>query len=393
MSAPGQVTSPNETGRASLAPVPATARAARIQSPSSGIQVMPLVVPEVGPTDVLVRSAAVGICGSDVSALKGSRPAAFIRYPLIPGHEWSGTLASVGAAVTGWVVGDRVAVAGLRFCDECVRCRSGEPNLCQAGYAELGFTEPGGLAEYVAVPARQLVSIPGSMSLIDAALLEPAAVVALATACAGELSGRAVAVVGDGTLGQLAAQFARLGGASDVTVFGTGSGRLATAAALGAHETFDVGDGAPNRRYRRRVHAGGADVVIETGGSVSAVELALALLRRGGRAVLTGVAGGDAHLTLPSDLFVVSHLTVRGVVGSTPQSWQHAVSLAGSGQLRLAPLVTHHFGLAEVARAYDAATQRAPGTLKVLIEHEPPAALPTRGARHRVVSQVPRNLR
>lgn len=355
--------------RPGRAEVPASARAARIASPTSGIEVVPHEVPEIGPQQVLVRSAAVGICGSDISALKGSRPAAFIRYPLIPGHEWAGTVAAVGAAVTGWVAGDRVAIAGLRRCGQCVRCRGGEPNLCEGGYAEIGFTEPGGLAEYVAVPACQLVAVPDSMSLSEAAVLEPAAVVALAVASAGELSGRAVAVVGDGTLGQLAAQFARLGGAAGVTIFGTGSGRLAIAAALGAHESVDVGDGDPNSDYRRRVHPGGADVVIETGGSVAAVELSLALTRRGGLAVLTGVAGGEARLTLPSDLFVVSSLSVRGVVGSTPQSWQQAVSVAASGQLRLAPLVTHEFGLAEVARAYEVAGERAPGTLKVLIRH------------------------
>lgn len=327
-------------------------------------------VPGTEPDQILVRSAAVGICGSDLSALKGTRPSAFIHYPLIPGHEWSGTVVAVGGTVTGWTVGDRAAVAGLRACGICIRCSQGERNLCEAGYAEIGFTEPGGLAQYVAVPAGQLVRIPDSLSSVDAALLEPTAVVALAMASAGDLDARTVAVVGDGALGQIAAQLCRLAGAAHVTVFGTGADRLGVAAELGADATFLVTAGDPNRGYRRDVAARGADVVIETGGSVSAVELALSLTRRGGRAVLTGVAGDDAFLTLASDMFVVSSLTVSGVVGSTAASWQRALSWAASGRLRLTPLVSHRFPLSEVARAFTVAADRAPGTLKVIITHD-----------------------
>src|SRR5579863_812423 len=110
--------------------------------------------PAIGPDDILIRSYAAGICGSDVELYQGSRPAGFFRYPVIPGHEWAGEIVSVGAQIDTLAPGDKVVVEGILSCGFCQNCRAGLTNLCEAGYDEIGFTRPGGLAEYVAVPAR-----------------------------------------------------------------------------------------------------------------------------------------------------------------------------------------------------------------------------------------------
>ena len=167
------------------------------------IRLIEVAIPIPRPDEVLVRSRAVGICGSDVELYKGSRPQGFYRYPLIPGHEWSGEVVELGERVRGLSAGERVVVEGFLSCGTCRNCRSGLNNLCQAGYDEIGFTRPGGLAEYVAVPARQVHILPPDASFQEAALLEPAAVVAQGFLQVKPRAAETIVVIGDGTIGLL----------------------------------------------------------------------------------------------------------------------------------------------------------------------------------------------
>src|SRR5258708_15091819 len=160
-----------------------------------------LAKPSIGPEDVLIRSRAVGICGSDVELYRGIRPEGYYRYPIVPGHEWSGEVVAVDERVRGISPGDKVVAEGFLFCGACRNCRMGLTNLCEAGYDEIGFTRTGGFAEYVAVPARLVHTLPGNAALEQAALLEPAAVVANAFLRAQPGAGGTVAVVGDGPRG------------------------------------------------------------------------------------------------------------------------------------------------------------------------------------------------
>src|SRR5437667_11476488 len=120
--------------------------------------------PPIGPEDVLIRSRAVGICGSDVELYRGTRPEGYYRYPVVPGHEWAGEVVAVGEGVRNISLGDKVVAEGFLFCGTCRNCRTGLTNLCEAGYEEIGFTRTGGLAEYVAVPARLVHILPGDAS-------------------------------------------------------------------------------------------------------------------------------------------------------------------------------------------------------------------------------------
>jgi D-arabinose 1-dehydrogenase-like Zn-dependent alcohol dehydrogenase len=106
--------------------------------------------PRITDNQVLVRVAMVGVCLSDVEVYDGTRPEEYVKYPCIPGHEWCGTVSEIGAGVRHLKVGDRVAVEGHNYCGRCFFCQGGQTNLCES-YNELGFTLPGGYAEYVAV--------------------------------------------------------------------------------------------------------------------------------------------------------------------------------------------------------------------------------------------------
>ncbi|MFB7110192.1 alcohol dehydrogenase catalytic domain-containing protein, partial [Streptomyces sp. NPDC056291] len=160
-----------------------------------------------GPGEALVAVHAVGICGSDREVYQGNRPGGYVRYPLTPGHEWSGTVRRVGAGVPGGLVGRKVVGEGFRNCQVCDRCHAGESTLCTAGYEETGFTRPGAMAATLTLPARLLHVLPEGADLTAAALLEPAACVAAAALKADARPGERVAVVGTGTLGMFAVQF------------------------------------------------------------------------------------------------------------------------------------------------------------------------------------------
>ncbi|MFD4608431.1 zinc-binding dehydrogenase [Streptomyces sp. NPDC058440] len=309
-----------------------------------------------GPGEALVAVHAVGICGSDREVYQGNRPDGYVRYPLTPGHEWSGTVRRVGAGVPGPLVGRKVVGEGFRNCQVCDRCHAGETTLCTAGYEETGFTRPGAMATTLTLPARLLHVLPEDADLTAAALLEPAACVAAAALKADARPGERVAVVGTGTLGMFAVQFLKALSPAELLVVGTRDDREALARRFGA-----TGFSTKDRRL-----PGGFDVVIETAGSADAARTAAALLRRGGRLVLTGIPAPGAEGLDPTDL-VVRQLEVHTVFGAPPLAWAHTVRMFAAGLLDPLPLVTHELLLAEFSHAIDLVGAGDPKVGKVLL--------------------------
>lgn len=326
--------------------------------------------PRLGPEEVLVRSVAAGICGSDVEVYQGTRPEAYIRYPVVPGHEWAGVVSEVGERVRGIESGDKVVSEGFVYCGSCVNCHNGLTNLCEAGYNEVGFTRPGGFAEYVAVPARLVHRLQDDADLSQAALLEPTAVVADSFLRALPRPGDAVVVIGDGAIGQLAVHLARLHSPVAVMLVGSRDDRLALGRKMGATHTVNYHRDNPECLVRELTQGRGADLVFEGAGKAQAVEQAFALAHRSGAVALQGIAGGGASLRLDPDLFALKHLTVLGTFGANSAAWTHAVQLFSAGLLDLEPLITQRYGLHDYQAALDTLVSKQPGTLKVLVTHE-----------------------
>ncbi|MDN3356325.1 alcohol dehydrogenase catalytic domain-containing protein [Actinomadura sp. DC4] len=297
--------------------------------------------PDPGAGEVVVGVAAAGICGSDRELVEGTRPAAFARYPIVPGHEWSGVVTAAGPGVDPDLVGRPVAGEGFGNCQVCDRCREGAANLCSAGYDETGFTRAGAFADSLVLPARLLHVLPGDADLRAAALLEPASVAAAAVLTARVEPGERVAVVGAGTLGALCLQLLRLRSPVELAAADPRAGRTAVALACGATH---AGAGP--------LESGAYDVVIETAGVAGSAAAAIALARRGGRVVLTGIPGEDDAGT-GAAVIVGGQLTVSGVFGASPSAWTHAVRLFAAGLLDLGSLVTHELGLEEFGRAME----------------------------------------
>ncbi|MFG2605566.1 zinc-binding dehydrogenase [Streptomyces sp. NPDC048514] len=309
-----------------------------------------------GPGEALVTVHAVGICGSDREVYRGDRPEGYARYPLVPGHEWSGTVGAVGAGVPATLVGRKVVGEGFHNCQVCDRCHAGEATLCTDGYEETGFTRPGAMAATLTLPARLLHALQDGADLTAAALLEPAACVAAAALRADARPGERVAVVGTGTLGMLAVQFLKAVSPADLLVVGVRADREALARRFGATGFRTTDQESP----------GDYDVVIEAAGSATAARTAAALLRRGGRLVLTGIPAPGADGLDPTDL-VVRQLEVRTVFGAPPPAWAHAVRMFDAGLLDPLPLVTHELPLTEFPRAIELVASGDPEVGKVLL--------------------------
>ncbi|MQA11765.1 MAG: alcohol dehydrogenase catalytic domain-containing protein [Pseudonocardiaceae bacterium] len=305
-----------------------------------------------------VRVAWAGICGSDREVLAGHRPKRFVRYPVVPGHEWSGTVVSVGSDADASLVGKPVVGEGFRSCGRCTACRRGDSNLCEADYDETGFTQPGAWADYLTLPARLLHVLPEGSDLRAAAALEPSACVAAGCLKAAAAPGERVAVVGAGTLGLLAAQLLHATHPAELMLVDPQAGRAELAERCGATALLSLDEA--------RRETGRFDVVFEAAGAPGAARLAIRLARRGGRVVLTGIPSADDEPPATEDL-VLGQVTVHPVFGAPSRAWSHAVRAFSSGALDPSLIVTHEVALDDVAEAFRVLADPAAGAVKVLL--------------------------
>jgi len=331
-------------------------KAAVLHGPRT-LRIEAIGAPEPAAGDVLVRVAAAGLCGTDYSIFSGDRA---VGYPRVMGHEFVGRVEAVGPGVTAPRVGDRVAIEPNYSCGLCALCREGNRNLCLSRTA-VGIDVDGCFAELVRVPARCCWAAPAAVADEDLMVTEPLAVVVRAVARAQVRSGETAAVVGAGTLGLLAVQVLHARGARVLAV-SRSTRRFALARELGAEATHAVADGAPDEAARAFSRREGVDCVVETAGTPEAVAHALALVRPGGRVVLTGLP----HEPTSVRFFSVVRREVT-IVGSMiyQDEFPEAMRLVAAGAVRTRPLVTHRFALDEIERAFVA--HREPASIKVAL--------------------------
>jgi 2-desacetyl-2-hydroxyethyl bacteriochlorophyllide A dehydrogenase len=317
--------------------------------------------PAVGARDVLVASREAGLCRTDIEMMTGVfTDPRWVRFPVIPGHEWSGTVVGIGDGVDSVRIGDRVVCEGFITCQRCRPCRRGETQWCERIDA-LGFTRPGGYAELVGVPDRVVHWLPDHVSFDAGVLVEPASVVMHGLEKARPEPGEAVGVIGVGTLGALAIVLLALHSPARIVAYGLREEELELAHRLGADEVAPAGAEAT-------VQAD-LDLVVETAGASAAVELATRLCRPGGRAVLLGIAGEGRTLTLPSDLLVGKEMALIGSIGYPAAVWSRVVGLVADRVLELDPIVTHRFPVSEFEEAVALMDDRHGIVAKVVLEH------------------------
>ena len=341
--------------------LPARMRAVVFEAPERfALGVVP--TPEPAEGHALIRVEASMVCATDRKILAGKFPGT--KFPHVPGHEFAGTIASLGPATSGPAPGTRVGVEAHVGCGVCDRCREGLYNLCrnygrtEMGHAHVGFTIAGGLAEYASVPVAALHPLPDAVSTADGAWTDNLGVALWALERARLLAGESVVVIGPGAIGLCVAQLARASGAGRVTLVGRGE-RLARAARF-ADTIVDERDAG--------ALAGTADVVVEFAGTAAAAGLAVATARRGGRVVLGGATGQGVEFP-PIDLSMIvrGHLDVLGSVANPKGVSGRAIALLASGAIDVASLTTHHFPLDQFKDAWATFTERRDGAIRVML--------------------------
>jgi L-iditol 2-dehydrogenase len=297
----------------------------------------------------LVRVDAVGICGSDLHWFtEGSIGDAQVGSPLVLGHEMGGTIAA------GPRRGQRVAIDPSIPCWQCEPCRAGHPNLClHIVFAGHGSTD-GGLRQFLAWPGDRLHPVPDSFDGVTTAMLEPLGVALHALDLAHVGIAGAVAIVGCGPIGLLAVQLARLAGAHTIVAVDPRPHRRALAAELGADHGCGVDDAADVVQDATRGH--GVDVAVEIAGTDDAVDLAMLLVRAGGRVVLAGIPDGDRTS------FTASTARRKGLTIAMSRRmkevYPRAIALVDSAAVDVRSVVSDEFPLSEVGAAFHAAVTR-----------------------------------
>jgi len=301
-------------------------------------------VPTPGPAEVLVEVAACGIGARDLMVVRGGAPPG-VRLPQVLGHEAAGTVATVGAEVTDWQPGDRVAVLVGRPCKRCGYCSIGRENLC-ASLVVPGIDTDGALAGFVVADPDLLAPVPAGVPFHEAAIVVDAVATPYhALKRAGLAEGSTIAIFGMGGLGMHALLLAKLWGA-DVVGVDVDPVNLERALAWGADAAVDARDGDAAARIHE-LSAGGVDRAIEFVGSARSVDQAVRSVAPGGRTVVVGL-GPEQLASLPVQDFVARELEVAGSFGSTLQDVGELFDLLEDERLDLSRSVTHTTDLAGV---------------------------------------------
>lgn len=321
---------------------------------------------------VLVEVMAAGICGSDIPRIFKTGT---YHFPTIPGHEFSGIVRKAEGRDAGKWIGRRVGVFPLIPCGKCESCRNEDYEMCTE-YSYLGSRRDGGFAEYVSVPARNLIEIPNGIGFSEAAMLEPMAV---ALHAIEKLQGKnTVAIWGLGPIGLLMAQWARRNGFKKIFLIGNKEAQIAKANQLGFFEVCNVMTGNPVEWIMERTDGSGVENAVEGVGRNETLLSCVQSLRPKGKLVLVGNPAGD--LEMPKEIYwkiLRKQLILEGTWNSrfgtsVDDNWQQAVSALVQRQVDAQTLITHELPFDELERGLSMMLHKSEYCCKIMISREKP---------------------
>lgn len=321
-------------------------RAAVLTAPEKlELKIVPL--PTYTENEVLIKVNRCGLCGTDIHIYKGSYSAD--KLPLIPGHEFSGTIAALGSSVKHLRLGMAVTADINVGCGQCFFCRKNEILNCPSMY-QIGIHVDGGLAEYVKVPASHIVPIPDHIAAERGALTEPVSCIVRAVKKSRLHLGESVLIMGSGPIGNLHLQIARQVGAAPIIVSEPNPERAEWAKRSGAD--YVVTDASQLLEVVRKATDGrGVDLVIESVGLTALYNSAFDYVRPGGRLLAFGLADPSAKSHyLPFDV-VLKELGLQGSVAGMGDDMHEAMTLIAHHRLDLSAFIESVFPLEEAAQA------------------------------------------
>ena len=332
--------------------LPKTMRALRKTKPEAGFVLQEAPVPELGPSDVLIRVEKAGVCGTDAHIYGWDKWAQNrIHPPLIIGHEFMGTVVATGPAVRMVTEGDRVSAEGHIADGTCLLCRTGEAHICEK-VKIIGVDRDGAFADYIVMPQENVWKLDPSIPDEFAAVFDPLGN-AVHTVMAAGVSVKSVVITGVGSIGLMAIPVARAAGASAVYAVDVNSAKLALAKKLGADETFSATDPDVVDAILARTDGDGADVLLEMSGSGQAIDNGLRMVRNGGTAALLGIPSDNVNINL-AERIIFKGLKVLGINGRRMfETWYETQALVRSGRVDLRPIITHVLPFEQYDRAFE----------------------------------------
>lgn len=306
--------------------------------------------PEAGPGELVVRVSACGLCHTDLHYLDHGVPT-FKTPPIILGHEAAGHITQIGGNVRGWTVGQPVLLPAVFTCGACTMCGTGRANICEK-MLMLGNHTDGAFAEYIKVPAREVIALPADLDPVEMAIVGDAVTTAYHAVVnrTQVRAGDRVAIFGCGGVGLSAVQFAAMQGAH-VTAVDLEDAKLAIARDLGAADTVNPRQYPETVKELKRRSGGGMDRTMECIGNPVTIQQAQGALRTGGRLTIVGFCGKAVELSAAKIMF--QEQEVIGSLGCRPADFPRVIDLIRQGRFRLAPLVTARRPLSELPQALD----------------------------------------
>lgn len=334
----------------------------------SKLELVDFPAPLPADDEVVVRVHACGICGSDIHGWDGSTGRR--NPPLIMGHEASGEVISTGPRVSAWRAGDRVTFDSTISCGVCRFCKTGQVNLCESrrvvGVSPVEYKQHGAFAEQLAVPARILYRLPDTLSYEQAAMVEPVSIAIHAVQRTKIAPDSTAVVIGSGMIGLLVIQALRWAGAKQVVAVDLADNRLALARQLGATHTINSGKEDVAAEINRITGALGADTAFEVVGFATTLNLALAVLKRGGACVLVGNLSPKTQ-DFPLQAVVTKELTLLGSCSSAGE-YPLCLELIANGAINVKPMIETVAPLADGAAWFERLSAKDGGRyMKVIL--------------------------
>jgi len=316
--------------------------------------------------EVLIRVRSVGICGSDVHGMEadGGR-----RRPpgLIMGHEAAGEIVAVGEGVTGWEIGDRVAIDPQLSCGYCHACERGWKNLCENGVT-IGSSRKqlthGAMREYIAVPPRQIYRLPEGLSFDEGATLDFVGNAVHVMNRANSKLGDNILIIGTGAIGLVAVQLAKLRGAGKIFAVDTSPSKLELAKKFGADRVINPLQEDVVAVVKEETGGYGADLVLEMVGLPATYETAIKATKMQGTVMALGFAANE--VTLPIQPLLFNEVTIVGCTGFSFEGTT-VLNMIADGRIDVKPLITHEYPLEEIERGFEVLLDKKSDAIKVII--------------------------
>jgi len=316
-----------------------------------------------GTDEIILKIERIGICGSDIHVFHGKHPAT--PYPVVQGHEYSGTVYAVGSEVTAVQPGMKATAWPQLTCGKCGPCRRGQYNACQELKVQ-GFQAPGAAQDYFIIPEERVIRIPDSMSLDQGALVEPAAVGAHSTGRATGMEGKNVVVSGAGTIGNLVAQFARARGAKKIMITDISDFRLEIARKCGIGGVLNLAETKFEDGVKAFFGREGYQVGFEAAGVQESLGNLMAHTEKGGDIVILGVYSENPTVNM---YYLGEHeLNLFGSMMYRKEDYEEAVRMIDAGDIITDPLISKHFSFESYPEAYKYIERQGDKIMKVMID-------------------------